>query len=155
MQAVWGKMMDVVEDIIKIHPKVKGIQILNDMGEPLLLGFEGQWIPDTPNFRAMLLRDLARWHSYSNSNPTEGVQEAISAYCKPGMKVGIYIFADDFSGSADLVLRDLDIRTTRLKLPAGTFRIHGVLFNTDTGWQTANFLRHLTDKYDGSLITVN
>jgi hypothetical protein len=155
MQAVWGKMMNVVEDIIKIHPKVKGIQILDDMGKPLLAGFEGQWIPDTPNFRAMLLRDLARWNSYSNSNPTEGVQEAISAYCKPGMKVGIYVFADDFSGSADLVLRDLEIRTTRLKLPAGTFRIHGVLFNTQTGWQTANFLRHLTDKYDGSLITVD
>lgn len=154
MQSVWGKMMNVVDDIIKIHPKVKGIQVLDDMGKPMLRGFEGQWIPDTPNFRAKLLRDLARWNTYSNSNPTEGVQKAISDYCKPGMKVGIYVFADDFSGSADLVLRDLENRTKRMRLPDGAFRIHGVLFDTETGWQTANFLRHLTDKYDGSLITV-
>lgn len=154
MQHVWEKMTNVVEDIIKIHPKVKGIQVLDDMGKPMLQGFEGQWFPDTPNFRAKLLRDIRRWRSYSNSNPTEGIQEAISDYCKPGIKVGIYVFADDFHGSADLVLRDLEIRTLRKKLPPDAFRIHGVLFDTETGWQTANFLRHLTDKYDGSLITV-
>ncbi|MBW2713377.1 MAG: hypothetical protein JRC77_06465 [Deltaproteobacteria bacterium] len=154
MQSVWGEMRQVVEDIIEIHPTVKGIQILDDMGTPMMSGFEGRWIPDTPKFRSILLRHLTFWRSYSNSNPTEGVQKAISVYCKPGKKVGIYVFADDFNGSADLVLHDLEIRTERQKLPAGSFRIHGVLFNTQTGWQTANFLRHLTDKYDGSLITV-
>ncbi len=154
MQRVWGKMRNVVEDIIRIHPEVKGIQVLNDMGKPMSFGSRGHWFPDTPRYRARLLRELAYWRPYSNSNPTEGIQEAIRGYCKPGMKVGIYVFADDFDGSPDQNLRDLKRRTARQKLPAGSFRIHGVLFNTQTGWKTANFMRHLTDKYDGSLITI-
>jgi hypothetical protein len=69
--------------------------------------------------------------------------------------VAIYVFADDFHGSPDAVIKRVDLLASRAHLPKSAFRIHGIVFNTKTGIQTANFLRHLTAEYDGSMITIN
>lgn len=54
----WAKMMDVFVDTLEIYPEVKGIQILNDMGEYMFSSFRGQWIPDTPARRNAIIQRL-------------------------------------------------------------------------------------------------
>ena len=44
----WGKMLGVIEDTLDVYPDVKGIQIMNDMGDYMFDSFRGQWIPIPP-----------------------------------------------------------------------------------------------------------
>lgn len=155
MQSIWRKVVTTIDDIIQIHPEVKGIQILSDMGEPIVASYRGKWFPDTPGWRKRLTQALYSWQAYSNSNPTEGIQEAIATYCKPDKKVAVYVFADDFTGSADMVIRAVESKAKAARLGADNFRIHGVIFVTQTGPQMSNFMRYLTAAHDGTLISVN
>jgi hypothetical protein len=41
-----------------IYPKVKGIQVMNDMGQYMFSGYAGKWIPDTPGRRRIILDRL-------------------------------------------------------------------------------------------------
>ena len=51
MKAIWEKVTKELVNILNIHPKVKGFQILNDNGQHLLGAYENKWIPDTPSKR--------------------------------------------------------------------------------------------------------
>ena len=44
MLTIWDKVSNKIENILNIHPDVKGFQILNDMGVPLISGYENKWI---------------------------------------------------------------------------------------------------------------
>ena len=48
-------MLGVIEDTLNVYPEVKGIQIMNDMGDYMFASYRGQWIPDTPRYVAILL----------------------------------------------------------------------------------------------------
>ena len=37
-----------MQETLEIYPKVKGIQVMNDLGEYMFPQYGGQWIPDTP-----------------------------------------------------------------------------------------------------------
>ena len=47
----WERMMEELEATLSIYPEVKGIQIMNDMGQYMFSRYRGQWIPDTPGRR--------------------------------------------------------------------------------------------------------
>ena len=51
MLEIWNKVIFQIEGILKIHPDVRGFQILNDMGSPLISSYENKWIPDTSSWR--------------------------------------------------------------------------------------------------------
>ena len=45
-----------LENVIRIHPKIKGFQILNDNGTHLVSGYQGRWIPDTLQRRESVIK---------------------------------------------------------------------------------------------------
>lgn len=91
----WERVMDEMVNILDIYPEVKGLQILNDMGEYMFPSFRGRWIPDTDGRRAAILERLRSWNAFSNSSPVEGIQAAIRTFYEPGKKISIYVFGDD------------------------------------------------------------
>src|ERR1044072_3476058 len=44
----WENMQNTVKEILDIYPKVKGLQILDDEGNPLFPSTKGQWLQDSP-----------------------------------------------------------------------------------------------------------
>lgn len=43
----WPAVMRKMTQVLDAHPKVKGIQIMNDMGQYMFSSYAGKWIPDT------------------------------------------------------------------------------------------------------------
>ncbi|MDA0824825.1 MAG: hypothetical protein O3C28_20750, partial [Proteobacteria bacterium] len=129
MKQIWGRVTAEIENVIRIHPKVRGFQILNDNGAHLLSGYTGRWIPDTPGRRANAIKLFGGWNSASNSSPVEGLQVALKRYVNPNTKVSIYIFGDEYSGSSyEPVINALrTLNTNRIK-NKNLARIHAVGF---------------------------
>ena len=61
MKAMWSRVITELENVISIHPKVKGFQIMNDNGVYLMKGYAGKWIPDTPVLRKSVLSLMKNW----------------------------------------------------------------------------------------------
>jgi len=100
MRNIWDRVMKEISNILDIHPKVEGFQILNDNGLHLIDAYKYKWIPDTPSRRNNVLKILKNWNSASNSSPVEGLVTALKKYSQNGLKTSIYIFGDDYSGSS-------------------------------------------------------
>ena len=96
----WGKVKQEMVNILDIYPEVKGLQVMNDMGNYMFSDFRGQWMEDSPANRKNIVRVLDNWQPFSNSSPVEGIQAAIRTYYDPTKKISIYVFGDDFSGSS-------------------------------------------------------
>ena len=75
--AAWQKVQKEMINILNIYPTVKGIQVLNDMGQYMFSTYKGRWIPDSPEMRKSILRTLSSWSPFSNSSPVEGINAAI------------------------------------------------------------------------------
>ena len=93
----WSMVRKKMDEILRIYPRVKGIQVLNDMGEYMFSQYAGRWIPDSPARRRAILQRLSSWSPFSNSSPVEGVTSAIRRFYSPDKRVSIYIFGDDFA----------------------------------------------------------
>ncbi len=129
----WSLVGRKVEETLNVYPKVKGIQVMNDMGNYMFPQYAGRWIPDTPSRRANILRQLRAWRAFSNSSPVEGIEAAIRTFHDWGKEISIYVFGDEFSGrSAQEVLE----RVERLNRPDARgrrrVRIHAIGFTIDT-----------------------
>ena len=88
----WERMLQEMEATLNIYPEVKGIQVLNDMGNYLFSRYRGEWIPDTPARRSLILQNLRNWNVFSNSSPVEGITNAVRTFYDPGKKISIYVF---------------------------------------------------------------
>ena len=88
----WERMLREMEATLNIYPNVKGIQVMNDMGNYLFSRYAGQWIPDTPAQRQLILRNLANWNAFSNSSPVEGITQAVRSFYDRDKKISIYVF---------------------------------------------------------------
>jgi hypothetical protein len=51
----WNLMLEKMTQVLDAHPKVKGLQIMNDMGQYMFSQYAGKWIPDTPSRRRVIL----------------------------------------------------------------------------------------------------
>ena len=58
MRQIWDRVMAEISNILDIHPKVEGFQILNDNGLHLIDAYRYKWIPDTPSRRNNVLKIL-------------------------------------------------------------------------------------------------
>jgi len=156
MQEIWGKVVRELENVINIHPRIKGFQILNDNGSHLISAYAGRWIPDTPQRRKSVIDLLRTWSSASNSSPVEGLEIALKRYVKPGNKISIYIFGDDYTGgSFDPVIRTLDqLNKNRIsKKPLA--RIHAVGFlSPPIRASFATLMREVTRRNNGSFVAL-
>jgi len=161
----WERMLIEMEATLNIYPEVKGIQVLNDMGNYLFSRYRGQWIPDTPARRDLILRNLANWNVFSNSSPVEGITAAVRTFYDPGKKISIYVFGDEFTGqSIAEVVRTVDQLNAQNFAGERRVRIHGVGFPVQfirppqlqtTGIRFATLMRELTYRNGGTFVGLN
>ena len=160
----WGRMIKELEATLSIYPKVKGIQVLNDMGKYMFSRYRGKWMPDTPGRRKVILDTLHGWEAFSNSSPVEGITEAISSFYAQDKKISIYVFGDEFTGQSIQQVVDTVDRLNRVDRHGNRrVRIHAVGFPVlldqpdhlqSTGIRFATLMRELTYRNGGSFVAL-
>ena len=161
----WERMLQEMQATLNIYPEVKGIQVLNDMGNYLFSRYRGQWIPDTPARRDLIIRNLANWNVFSNSSPVEGITAAVRTFYDPNKKISIYVFGDEFTGdSIQTVVRTVDRLNSKNVDGERRVRIHGVGFPVQfirppqlqvTGIRFATLMRELAYRNGGTFVGLN
>ena len=159
----WRLVMRKVSETLKVYPKVKGIQVMNCDGKYMFTSFAGKWIPDSPLARQRILDTLANWDNpFCDSNPTEGIADAISSFYEPGKPVSIYVFGDDFpTGQVEAVARYVERINKADEKGNRLMRIHGVGFptqivggNMGNGLRFANLMRTLCERNGGTFVAL-
>jgi len=165
MKMTWSLVLEKIEQTLNIYPKVKGIQVMSDMGQYLFSQYAGKWIPDTPGRRKAILKRLRTWQLFSNSSPVEGITRAIRVFARPDKKISLYVLGDEFTGnSIDAVLET--VRRINRKSDRGErhARIHGIGFPTVftlagvrefTGVRFATLMRLLCHENGGTFVALN
>jgi hypothetical protein len=161
----WERMMAELEATLSIYPEVKGIQVMNDMGQYMFSRYRGQWIPDTPSRRKVIMQNLRNWNVFSNSSPVEGITAAIRTFYDPGKKISIYVFGDEFTGESIAQVIDTVDRINRADAEGNRLvRIHAVGFPVQfiraphlqtTGIRFATLMRELTFRNGGTFVALN
>jgi len=161
----WDRVLKELEATLDIYPKVKGIQVMNDMGNYLFGSYRGKWIPDTPGRRKAIIQNLRGWSIFSNSSPVEGIEAAIRTFAAPGKKISIYVFGDEFTGESITQVIDTVDRINRKDANGNRLvRIHAVGFPTQfsraphlqtTGIRFATLMRELTHRNGGTFVALN
>jgi len=161
----WSLVQIKMRETLEIYPKVKGIQIMNDMGNFLFSQYAGKWIPDTPARRRAIISALRTWNSFSNSSPVEGITAAINMFYSEDKKISLYVFGDEFSGPAiQPVINEVDRINKAAKDGSRRVRIHAVGFpvvmeQTDqrgnTGERFATLMRALCQRNGGAFVGLN
>ncbi len=161
----WQRMQKELIATLDIYPKVKGIQIMNDMGKYMFSNYRGKWIPDTPGRRRAIIGRLSSWNPFSNSSPVEGVTNAIRTFYASDKKISLYVFGDDFTGrSIEEVMTTID-RFNRVDADGNRLvRIHAigfpVLFEVQPRAQLsvmrfAALMREMTYRNGGTFVGLN
>jgi hypothetical protein len=161
----WPRVRQEMINILNIYPKVKGVQIMNDMGEYMFSSYRGKWIPDTPARRKAILNRLTTWTPFSNSSPEEGVQQAIRRFYASGRKISLYVFGDDFTGhSIARVVDTVDKINRKASSKDRLVRIHTIGFpvhflvkggNLQTATRFSALMRELSYRNNGTFVGLN
>ena len=161
----WGLVQKKLQETLQVYPKVKGIQIMNDMGIYMFSQYAGRWIPDTPARRRAIISNLSTWRSFSNSSPVEGITAAINTFYSGDKRISLYVFGDEFSGNAiQPVIDKVNRINKRTKDGTRRVRIHAVGFPVmledrigrgNTGERFATLMRVLCQKNGGTFVGLN
>lgn len=161
----WGSVQQKLTEVLNVYPKVKGIQVMNDMGEYMFSQYAGQWIPDTPARRKAVLKRLRNWQPFSNSSPVEGITAAIRTFYSKNKKISLYVFGDEFTGpSIESVLNEVTRINKKDKRGNRRVRIHAVGFPIQfsrpekeqiTGIRFATLMRALCEQNGGTFVGLN
>ena len=156
MKSIWDEVIDVMDRVLDIHPKVSGFQVLNDNGAYLVGGYRRKWIRDTPALRGSILNALRAWGAMSNSSPVEGLETALRTYARRDRKIAVYIFGDDFSGSSyERVLETLRELNVDRVTGRTRVRIHAVGFvSSRIHDRYATLMREVTRNHDGAFLAL-
>ena len=158
----WPLVLKKMQEVLNIYPKVKGIQVMNDMGQYMFRSYSGKWIPDTRGRRKVIVDRLRTWAPFSNSSPVEGITRAIRTFASPKHKISLYVFGDEFTGdSIDEVVETVDRINRRDRDGNRLVRIHAVGFpvmfsrigfQENTGVRFATLMRILCRQNDGAFV---
>ena len=161
----WPRMLQEMEATLSIYPEVKGIQVMNDMGNYLFSRYRVQWIPDTPGRRRIILNNLRTWNPFSNSSPVEGLTQSIRTFYDPQKKISVYVLGDEFSGdSIASVVATIDRINEETDDGVRKVRIHAIGFpvqfspdayTSQTGIRFATLMRELTFRNGGTFVGLN
>jgi len=161
----WSLVQKKMRETLEIYPQVKGIQIMNDMGNFLFSQYAGKWIPDTPARRRAIISALNSWSAFSNSSPVEGITAAINMFYSKNKKISLYVFGDEFSGTAiQPVINEVDRINKVTKDGSRSVRIHAVGFPVvmektnqrgNTGERFATLMRALCQRNGGTFVGLN
>jgi len=155
---VWGLVNQKISETLAIYPKVKGVQVMNDMGEYMFPSFRDRWIPDSPQRRRSITNRLRNWAPFSNSSPVEGIEKAVTTFYAPDRKISIYVFGDDFGGSVEEVVDTIDQINKRDANGDRLVRIHAVGFPVHMrqlrgrAFRFAALMRELAYRNDGTFV---
>ena len=162
---IWKTITDKFEETLEIYPIVEAIQILDADGNFVIRTSRGDWLPDGPTVRQNIVRAILTYNHHSQSNPVPGIKRAIR-FGKPtskdtDKKIGIYIFGDEFTQTADKVLSSIDSLNPADEEGNRLFTINAIGFPnvvkyeihfTRTGLKFANLMRELTYTHGGAFI---
>ena len=161
----WSLVQAKLQETLEVYPRVKGIQIMNDMGTYMFSQYRGKWIPDTPARRRAILSNLSSWHPFSNSSPVEGITAAIRTFYDGQKKISLYVFGDEFSGGDMQGVVDTVDRINRVDREGNRrVRIHAVGFPVMleapeqyrvTGIRFAALMRVLCERNGGTFVGLN
>lgn len=161
----WSRMLREFSATLSIYPRVKGIQVLNDMGNYMFSNYRGKWIPDSAARRRAIVQRLRHWNAFSNSSPVEGLTRAIRTFYAADKKISIYIFGDEFTGeSIETVIKTVDRINREDSSGKRLVRIHAVGFPVQfirprhqqvTGIRFATLMRELTHRNGGTFVGLN
>jgi hypothetical protein len=164
-QHAWPLVMKKVTEVLEIYPQVKGIQVMNDMGDYMFSQYQHKWIPDTAARRKAIIKRLAGWEPFSNSSPVEGIEAAIRRFHAQDKRISLYVFGDDFSrGSIQAVLDTVEQLNAADRSGRTRVRIHAVgfpvLFDFTGGLprnaiRYAALMRKLAETNNGSFVGLN
>lgn len=164
VHGAWTQILRHMNEILDAYPNLRGLQVMNDMGQYMFPQYAGQWIPDSPARRRAVTNVLRTWWPFSNSSPVEGIQEALRRHASDEHKMSIFVLGDEFSGrNMDAVIERVDRLNRR---PDGTLRarihaigfpvvIRGQLGPENTGVQYATLMRELTRRNGGTFVGLN
>ncbi len=160
----WPLVRKKMDEILKIYPRVKGIQVLNDMGDYMFSQYAGRWIADSPARRRAILQRLGSWSPFSNSSPVEGVTSAIRRFYSANKRISIYIFGDDFARGSIQEVIDTVASINRTSADGRRLvRIHAVGFpvlliesgSINNVTRFAALMRRLAEDNNGSFVGLN
>lgn len=163
-QYAWAHVVKKVSEVLSVYPKVKGIQVMNDMGQYMFQSYTGRWIPDTPARRRAINQRLIGWEPFSNSSPVEGIEAAIKHFYAKDKRISLYVFGDDFSqGSIETVVNTVAGLNRADSSGKHRVRIHAmgfpVLFTMSGGnlnvVRFAALMRKLAETNDGTFVGLN
>lgn len=164
VHGAWPQMLRHMEEILDAHPNLRGLQVMNDMGQYMFPQYAGQWIPDTPARRRALLNVLRTWWPFSNSSPVEGIQEALRRHATAETRMSIYMLGDEFGpGNMTAILETVQRLNTS---PDGSLRarihtigfpvvIRGNLSPRNTGYRFAMLMREISHRNGGTFVGLN
>ena len=160
----WDLVRKKIGQALEIYPRVKGIQVMNDMGEYMFSHYRNRWIPDSPARRKAIVKRMRNWSPFSNSSPVEGITRAIRTFHAEDKKISIYVFGDEFTGPS---IEDVVVEVDRINRGGATgdrlVRIHAIGFPLPsfpeegiphTGVRFAALMRILCEKNGGTFVGV-
>ena len=161
----WPKVIEQFVETLTVYPKLKGIQIMNDMGAYMFSSYRGQWIPDTPGRRQAIIDRLRTWNAFSNSSPVEGITAAIRSFYSADKKISLYVYGDEFTGrSVREVVEYMESINRKDAQGNPLVRIHAIGFPVQfanpphlqgTGIRFATLMRELTRRNGGTFVGLN
>jgi hypothetical protein len=163
-QYAWAHVLKKVNEVLSVYPRVKGIQVMNDMGQYMFQSYGGKWIPDTPGRRAAINQRLRNWTPFSNSSPVEGIEAAIRRFYAKDKLISLYVFGDDFSqGSIEQVVTTVESLNRADRSGKRRVRIHAIGFPVlfvmggmdSNAVRFAALMRKLAENNDGTFVGLN
>lgn len=157
----WQGVIRTMREVLDSYPRVRGIQVMSDMGSYMFPNYAGEWMPDSSGRRRIILSRMNTWQPFSNSSPVEGITRAIRTFADPNRKMSIYVLGDDFSGNSVQAVLDTVARINPRDAAGNPqVRIHGigypVLFTQGApragGIRFANLMRRLSEANGGTFV---
>jgi len=167
-ERIWPIALRKFEEVLNSYPQVEGLQFLDADGRFIFGSHmaDQKWLPDTQETRNAVKQALNNYDVYSNSNPVPGIVRALRALYDPNdekMTMTIFILGDEFTGTADAVLKRLDELNPKDKDGKRKVVINAIGFPTaiqmgfsmgNTGVKLANLMREITYQHGGAFIAL-
>ena len=158
----WPMLLQKVNEVLDIYPKLKGFQVMNDQGVYMYPSFRGKWLPDSPTQRRNVIDRLRTWTPFSASSPAEGIIEAVRTYGNQNYRISIYVFGDEFTGdSIESVVRTVDSINRTGPDGRREVRIHALGFPLDpsfpplTQTRFSTLMRIVCERNGGAFVGLN
>ena len=158
-QFAWNSMQRQVRDVLRVHPKVKGLQFMTSDGRYMFAGTRNRWMTDSPARRREILERLPTWLDQSSSSPVGGINTAIQAHYDKDKRISLYVFGDDFQGrSVRRVIQSVQNINKKRANGDTLVRIHAVGFPVElkggpgSMQRFGNLLRELAQNNNGTFI---